>query len=180
MLFEAPFWFSEQISAVAHTHSLKRASVPRRALFTFHSVLGWRVIEWNGKIRVRGDFAYIRNMEFKIKMAASLFIIASFACVAFCIFVFLCESDSQADLIGRNQQSFPTTYLILATMGSGEDERRAIVNAMEECVEEATRHGTMKNITLIMRKCAVDVSGPDTTGLEDQDRSHGTTAKGYL
>ena len=52
-------------------------------------------------------------------------------------------------------------------MGSDDDERRAILNAIEECVEEASRHDKAGNITDIMTKCARAAFVSDT---DDTDR----------
>ena len=55
-------------------------------------------------------------------------------------------------------------------MGSDEDERRAILNAIEEweeCAKEASRHDKSGNITKIMTACAAFVSDSDDTGRPD-------------
>merc|ERR1712117_99159 len=80
-----------------------------------------------------------RRMDIKVKMAVTFLVVAAVACVAFCTFVFL------------------------STYGSDEDERRAIVDFITNCVEEVAGQGRVSNVTEIMTMCASFASDPPIT-----------------
>ena len=57
----------------------------------------------------------------------------------------------------------PKVTLVSATYGSDEDERRAIVDFITNCVEEVAGQGRVSNVTEIMTMCASFASDPPIT-----------------
>ena len=66
----------------------------------------------------------------------------------------------------------PKVTLVSATYGSDEDERRAIVDFITNCVEEVAGQGRVSNVTEIMTMCASFASDPPitmTTNTHDEE-----------